>query len=148
LHAITHALDAHDVAALGRAGHAAPHAPQLVVVLVRLVSQPLVATPSQSPKPVLQRKPQAPDPQVVVALARAGHALRHAPQLATSVVVLISQPSLAVALQSEKPGTHAKMHALEAQVPKALGGSAQTRPQAPQLARSEARVAQEPAQLT
>ncbi len=148
LHAMAHAPPVHDVDALGRAGHAAAQAPQLLTLVARSVSQPLVATPSQSPRPVLQRKPQVDEAQVVVAPVRAGQALRQAPQLATSVVLLISQPSAPDALQSVKPGTHAKMHAPVAQAPKALGGSAQALPHVPQFERSMSSVAQVPEQFT
>jgi len=52
---------------------ARPHAPQFVTLVVVLTSQPLLATPSQSAKPVLQVKPQVPPVHLTVALARAGH---------------------------------------------------------------------------
>ena len=77
-----------------------------MTLVARLVSQPLVATPSQSPRPALQRKPHVDEAQVVAAPARAGQALRQAPQLATSVVLLLSQPSAGSPLQSKKPLKH------------------------------------------
>jgi hypothetical protein len=43
----------HVVVALARAGQAFPHIPQCVVDVFTLVSQPLDALPSQSPKPGL-----------------------------------------------------------------------------------------------
>jgi hypothetical protein len=52
---------------------ARPHAPQFVTLVLMSTSQPLLATASQSAKPVLQVKPQTPLVHLVVALARAGH---------------------------------------------------------------------------
>ena len=79
---IPQALLAQVLVELGRAGHVAPQAPQWVTLDVVFVSQPLVALLSQLPKPAPQVKPQVPEPQVVVALARAGHALPQRPQFA------------------------------------------------------------------
>ena len=56
---------------VGAARHAAPHAPQFAALVVRSVSQPFVASPSQSPKPAAQVNPHAPAVQVAAA-ARAG----------------------------------------------------------------------------
>jgi hypothetical protein len=59
--------------------HAVAQAPQLARELSG-VSQPLVASPSQSPKPLLQAmRVQLPDAHVVLAFACA-HAVLHAPQ--------------------------------------------------------------------
>ena len=64
------------------APHAWPQEPQLTDELWRLVSQPLLATPSQSSKPALQLESKhAPDEQPAVAFDRL-QALPHAPQLA------------------------------------------------------------------
>ena len=92
---------------LAREGHATPQRPQLPAAVKRLTSQPFDAMPSQSAKPSLQAKPHAPAAQVARALAGAGHALSHAPQWATLVVVLVSQPSEAMPLQSPKVGAQA-----------------------------------------
>jgi hypothetical protein len=55
-----------------------------------LISHPLAALLSQFAKPGLQEPtPQTPAAQVAVALLADPHALPHAPQLATSVAVLI-----------------------------------------------------------
>jgi hypothetical protein len=48
LHAKPHVADAHVAAALARAGHAVPHAPQLAAEVCVLISQPVVAFASQS----------------------------------------------------------------------------------------------------
>jgi hypothetical protein len=92
LHVMPHAPDA-QVAAPLVALHAAPHAPQCVGEVARLVSQPLPATPSQSPKPALQVKPHVPRAQVGVALGRAEHTVPHAPQLVRSVWRFTQRPA-------------------------------------------------------
>ncbi len=100
LHAPTaHAPPAHAGVALGVA-HAAPHAPQLVAVVVRAVSQPFAATPSQSPKPPAQAPTaHAPDAHVAAAWASA-QATPQRPQFAALVVRFTSQPFAAPASQS------------------------------------------------
>ena len=51
-----------------------PHAPQLLVVVERSVSQPLNAAPSQSPQPDSQVNPQVPvEHEVAVAWAGRAH---------------------------------------------------------------------------
>ena len=72
--------------------HAAPHAPQLAVDVRRFTSQPLLATPSQSAKPAAQVNPHAPRVHAVVALARAGQVVAHAPQFDTSVWRFTQRP--------------------------------------------------------
>jgi len=105
----------HDSLAFARL-HTAPHPPQFARVL-RSVSQPLVPIPSQSPRPGEQvEPPHTPFTQFGVP-ACAGQTCPHAPQLFTSVLVLVSQPSLGLPLQSLNPeaqeGTHAPpVHAL------------------------------------
>ena len=55
--------------------HRWPHAPQWLALVVRLVSQPLEAAPSQSPQPVAQVKLHVPLVHAVaVALAGNGQA--------------------------------------------------------------------------
>ena len=61
-------------------------APQLVVV-VRLVSQPSVATLLQLPNPDTHANPQILAVQLGVALVAAGHRVEHAPQLFGSMRV-------------------------------------------------------------
>ncbi len=69
-----------------------PHAPQFETSAPMLTSQPLAALRSQSAKPALQVKPQVPEAQVDVALARAGQTVPHEPQLFGSVAVLVHEP--------------------------------------------------------
>src|SRR4051812_29282832 len=81
-----------------------PHAPQLLLSVLRFVSQPLPPLLSQLPNPALHvPTPQIPLPQPGVPLATAPHTLAHAPQLFTSVRIAISQPSAADWLQSARP---------------------------------------------
>ncbi len=61
-------------------------------MVLRLVSQPLAALPSQFPQPALHVKPQVLDEHVVAALARAGHALPQDPQLLTSLASVTHVP--------------------------------------------------------
>jgi hypothetical protein len=103
LHEIPQALPAQVLAALGRVGQAAPQAPQWATELVRLVSQPLPALPSQLPKLVLQAKPQVPEAHVALALLGAAHTLPQRPQFEVDVSVRTSQPSPPLELQSPKP---------------------------------------------
>jgi hypothetical protein len=82
--AIPHAPIAHAPVALAGA-HAIPHPPQCASDVCVLVSQPLLALPSQLPKPALQLAiPHAPIAHAPVALAGA-HAVPHIPQLLVSV---------------------------------------------------------------
>lgn len=81
----------------------APHAPQSLSVVRRSISQPLLAVPSQSPKLVLQAMPQVPEVQVGVEFARVEHTVPQPPQFEVLVLVLVSQPSVRLRLQSPKP---------------------------------------------
>lgn len=86
-----------------------PHPPQLLTLLPVLVSQPLLASPSQLPNPTVQStSSHTPVEQLAVALARA-HCTPQAPQ---SLVVrrLVSQPSLGLPLQSAQPAAHVGAH--------------------------------------
>jgi len=73
-----------------------------LALVLRLFSQPLNAMPSQSPHPGSQVNPHALLTHDVVALARAGQTLLHAPQWLTSLVVLTSQPLVRL-LRSQSP---------------------------------------------
>jgi hypothetical protein len=67
---------------------AKPQVPQLFVLLVRLVSQPLEVGPVQWPKPVLHALiTHAADEQALEALASAGQGWPHPPQLEKSSFV-------------------------------------------------------------
>jgi len=97
--------------------------PQWVALVPRLASQPLLGSPSQLPKPVVQVKPQVPPVQVVVALARVGHTVEQPPQLPTSVWRLRHAP-----LQAVRPVEHAITQLPAEQ----YSSEPHTRPQAPQ----------------
>ena len=75
------------------------------------------------------------------------HTWPHCPQLAASLLTLVSQPSLAVPLQLPKPVLQLPTpQVLLAQKLAALGEE-QTLPQLPQLLGSNAVIVQEPPQL-
>jgi hypothetical protein len=72
--------------------HTRPHAPQFARLVLRFVSHPLAALPSQSPSPVLQTlMPHVPPTQFGVPPVD-GHTFPHDPQLERFVCVLTSQP--------------------------------------------------------
>jgi hypothetical protein len=84
--------------------HVWPQLPQLAALVWVLVSQPLAALPSQSPKPVLQVKLQVPAAHVGAALVGDEQTVLQFPQWLGSVWVLVSQPSICLLLlQSAKP---------------------------------------------
>ena len=83
-HARAHPLLTHETVAFEPAMQTVPHAPQLAALVCVLVSQPLVATPSQSAKPAVQVEPQRAAVQVRVALSEPGHEVPQAPQLSGS----------------------------------------------------------------
>ena len=86
--------------------HTVVQLPQCCTSLVRVVSQPLAAMPSQLPNPdkqVIEHWPMLHD--AVPPLVE--HALAHMPQLAGSVLRLISHPFEALLSQSPRPGLHA-----------------------------------------
>jgi len=113
--------------------HTLPHAPQLVALVVRSVSQPLAALASQSPRPGVQAYPQRPDAQVGEAPATLGQAVPHVPQLVSVVRRSVSQPLAALTSQSPKPIAHAvRAQAPMTQLDDACG-SEHTRPHAPQF---------------
>jgi hypothetical protein len=83
--------------------HSLPHAPQCVSELVSDVSQPLVALPSQSPKPALHAPIRhVPPTHEVVALGRL-QARPQAPQCAAVVLRSVSQPLAALPSQLPRP---------------------------------------------
>ncbi len=91
LHVSAHDAATQSAALSGRAGHTRPHAPQLVAA-VSDASQPLLGSPSQSPKPAAHRSTQLPISQAAVAIAPAGHTRLHTPQCWTSVAVFTQRP--------------------------------------------------------
>ena len=122
-----HAPAVHAAVAPGLAGHATPHAPQWLTLLVRLTSQPLAGLRSQSAKPGPQTKAHEPAAQTAVALAPAEHEAPHEPQFEGSLLVLTHPPP-----QSESGAAQVATHAPAAHTRPA----AQARPQTPQLALS------------
>ena len=68
-----------------------PQPPQLVTLLLKFASQPLLELPSQFPKPALHVGTQTPVVQVVEPLGFA-QGLPHTPQWEVDVFVLTSQP--------------------------------------------------------
>jgi hypothetical protein len=130
LHAIAQEPATHDGVPLVLLQDAA-QAPQWLSLVFVFTSQPLLAIPSQSPKPLLhEAMAQDPVAQLAVALARL-QGLAQAPQSA-SVVSCCSQPSEATALQLPQPTSQVPTwHAPPKQVEVAWG-ELQTVPHAPQ----------------
>ena len=94
-HTLVHAPAEHTCPA----AQARPQTPQLALLVLRLVSQPLAALPSQLPKPGLQLATvHAPAAQPAVALA-SEQAAPQAPQCAGVTVTLVSQPLAALPSQ-------------------------------------------------
>lgn len=83
---------------------ALPHVPQLVIV-VRSVSQPFDALPSQFPQSGLQVMPQLPEAHVAVPFVVL-QALPQALQCRGLVLMLVSQPLLTSTSQSSYPSLH------------------------------------------
>jgi hypothetical protein len=125
-------VPSHVAVEFGPEGQTVPQLPQLDGVF-NGVSQPLdPRSLSQLPKPALQVIAQVPVAQDAVALAGAVHGVPQAPQ-SGAVVNGVSQPSLALALQSPKPAWHVKRHVPVAHDAVALAGAVQGVPQPPQL---------------
>jgi hypothetical protein len=97
-----HAPAAHAAAALAGAAQLRPHIPQLVTVVLVLVSQPFARFMSQLPKPAPHEIPQNPPPHVAVPPVLE-HARPHAPQCATLTLVLVSHPLPLFMSQFAKP---------------------------------------------
>ncbi len=128
-------------------GHTVPQRPQLVVLVLVFTSQPLVDTPSQSPKPVLHEATrQAPATQAAMPLLIA-QAAPQAPQFDGSLPMLSSQPLAGLRSQSAKPALQVKPQVPAAQLAVALARGGQTVPHAPQLFGSVLRLVQLPEQL-
>ena len=104
---ITHAPAAHVAAALAKR-HTLPHAPQLFASVPRtLVSQPLLAVPSQSAKPESHAPTtQLPPTHAFTVELGSAQVVPHAPQLRGSVAVETQLP-----LQLVVPAPHDAAHA-------------------------------------
>ena len=132
--ATAHAPAAQAAVALG-SEHARPHAPQCAAVERVLVSQPFEGLPSQSPKPVAQVNPHAPDAHEGVALAGDGHAFPQRPQWASDEVRLAHSPE-----QLVSPAAQVERHVPAEQTSPAT----HARPHEPQLARSVSTLTSHP----
>jgi hypothetical protein len=119
--------------ALGSA-QARPQAPQLALLLWRLVSQPLAAAPSQSPEPALHAiTVHAPAAQPLAATEGSAQARPHAPQWSGSIEVLAQKGGAPpTAGQVARGGAQVVPHA----PPEQTWPAAQVVRQAPQLALS------------
>ena len=120
-----------------------PQAPQLVLSLRVSTSQPLAGSWSQSAKPEAHAATAHAPPAHVALAWGSAHVQPQAPQLASLVRRLVSQPSLAVPLQSPAPALQrTTVHAPAAQPLAATPGSAQAVPHWPQFVGSFAVLAQ------
>jgi hypothetical protein len=118
-----------------------PQAPQLVTVVFRFVSQPLVRSPSQSPQPALQVGAHFP---AVHATPPCGfvQAIPQVPQFAAVVFRFVSQPLDGSLSQFPKPAVHVpSVHTPPGQVSVAFA-RLHTAPQPPQLLRVVVLVSQ------
>jgi len=133
LQEIVHVPPVHKAEAFVRGGQTFPHVPQLLVLVLILISQPSAELTLQFAKPELQDDMEHEPPvQPAVAFATE-HRLPQAPQLLVLVFILISQPSDVIALQFAKPVLQAEMaHAPPVQTPEAFAKE-HTFPQEPQL---------------
>jgi hypothetical protein len=120
------------VVALAAGGQASPQPPQAFTLFVVAVSQPFAGIPSQLPKPALQLNPHRPLLHVGVAPETPGHARLHIPQCVREVLVLVSQPLVALPSQSAKPARHVKPQAPSEHTVVALARAGQAVPQRPQ----------------
>ncbi len=120
-----------------------PHAPQCSALVDTLVSQPVRAMPSQSPKPAVQApSAHAPPLHAAVALANAQRT-RHPPQF---IVVRrsVSQPFVAVPSQLPKPAVQpVSAHVPPTHEASAFAG-AHALPQTPQCAALASRSVSQP----
>lgn len=85
LHAIPHEPAAQVARPFAGVAHARLQTPQCVTVVRVSTSQPLLASPSQSAKPVVQANPQLAALHVDVAFARTGQGEQSVPQVSTAV---------------------------------------------------------------
>ena len=115
------------------------HAPQLRMSADVGVSQPVLATRSQSPNPLLQVNPHTPDEQMRLAFGRVAQLIAQPPQLATSLAIGVSQPLVGELSQFPKPALQATPHVPAAHAAPAFGRAGHGVAQAPQLAMSSTR---------
>jgi hypothetical protein len=90
-----------------RGAHAAPHAPQFVVLVLRSISQPFDAAPSQLARPD-EHVPRTHAPAEQLADANGNEQTRpQTPQFAVDVASVVSQPLSALPSQFPNPAAHA-----------------------------------------
>lgn len=104
-HAKRHTPPEQLTVALARGAHALPHPPQLATEVRTSTSHPVVALPSQFPKPGAHANAHTPDAQEPTAFAGVGQTLPQRPQLAP-VARLDSQPLRESPSQSPSPAEH------------------------------------------
>jgi hypothetical protein len=135
LHTIPQTLAAQVGDALGRAGQAPPHVPQLAALVLRSTSHPSAELPLQSPRPGSHTTTQPVALHMAVAWLAPWQAAPHDLQWAMLVRRSVSQPSAALPLQSPKPGRQGRTQRPASQVAVVLAVGAQATPQPPQFAR-------------
>ncbi len=106
--------------------------PLQFVVVLSAVSQPLVVLPSQFPKPVLQVSLHELAMHEATPLAPVGHTRPHTLQFPTLLVVLTSQPFVAVTSQSANPLLHVRLHEPATHALDPFAGEPQAPPHRPQ----------------
>jgi len=151
-HVKPHALDTHVAVALARAGQTMAQPPQLLTLLVMLVSQPLVRLlESQSAKPTTQLPVQLPPEQATAMLLLEHAELVQPPHWVIDVLVSTSQPLLCrLPSQLARPAAQTPLQTLDPQVREASPFPEQTAlapEQAPQASGSDVRLRQTPKQL-
>jgi len=114
------------------AAHARPHAPQCEVLVRVSTSQPLLALPSQSPKPAAQAvSPHTPDSQAALALLSEQRCPQR-PQCVLLVRRLVSQPLDSTRSQSSKPTAQVRRQVDPTHAGTLLAGAGHARAHAPQ----------------
>jgi hypothetical protein len=124
--------------------HTWPQPPQFATSPAVLISQPSAGLVLQSVKPGSHAAMAHTSPTHSGVPLATAQATPQPPQLATSISMLISQPSTGLVLQSRKPGSHAAMahtSPTHSGVPLA---TAQATPQPPQLATSMSALISQP----
>ncbi|MFO0605277.1 MAG: hypothetical protein U0324_19010 [Polyangiales bacterium] len=131
-------LDTQEAVALGKTQRL-PQLPQWLTDVRWSTSQPLLTLPSQLPKPEAQAIDTHAPPEHVGAPLVALHGRPQVPQLATSVLVLTSQPSEGCALQSASGAAHVPptVHELDTHTGVRPVGAVHRLEQPPQLPVSE-----------
>jgi len=107
--AMPQTLALHLGSAFARSGQTWPQEPQLMADVDRSISQPSVASVSQSANGSMQVMPHVEAAQVALLCAGTGQACAQAPQFARSVRPSISQPLVVSASQLRKPALHGPM---------------------------------------